>query len=94
MSKASGQDRGETPTERGMDRRSFLRSGLAGSAAIAAGGLFTACGGSGSKSTTSAARIVVAWACENVRQVCRDRLGAGSMPPSLRIFQTVDGASL
>jgi peptide/nickel transport system substrate-binding protein len=55
MSKASGQDTGETPKERGLDRRSFLRSGLAGSAAIAAGGLITACGGSGSKSTTSAA---------------------------------------
>jgi len=31
---------------------------------------------------------------ECARQVCPDRLGAGSMPASLRICHTVDGASL
>ena len=42
----------------------------------------------------SAARIVFACASRNARQVCPDRLGAGSMPASLRIRQTVDGAVL
>jgi hypothetical protein len=42
----------------------------------------------------SAARMVFAWASRNARQVCPDRMGAGSMPVSLRICQTVDGASL
>jgi hypothetical protein len=40
----------------------------------------------------SAARIVVAGAVRNAAQVCPDRLGAGSMPASLRICHTVDGA--
>jgi hypothetical protein len=42
----------------------------------------------------SVARIVFAWASRNARHDCPDRLGAGSMPASLRICQTVDGASL
>jgi hypothetical protein len=42
----------------------------------------------------SAARIVFAWASRNARQVCPDRRGAGSMPASLRICHTVDGASV
>ena len=40
------------------------------------------------------ARIVFAWASENARQVCPDRLGAGSMPASLRICHTADDASV
>jgi hypothetical protein len=40
----------------------------------------------------STARIVFAWASRNARQLCPDRLGAGSMPASLRICQTVDAA--
>jgi hypothetical protein len=42
----------------------------------------------------SAARIVLACASRNARQVCPDRVGAGSMLASLRICHTVDGASL
>ena len=42
----------------------------------------------------STARIVFAWASRNARQVCPDRAGAGSMPASLRICYTVDGATL
>ena len=40
------------------------------------------------------ARIVVACPVRNARQVCPARLGAGSMPASLRICHTVDGATL
>jgi hypothetical protein len=40
----------------------------------------------------SAARIVVAGAVRNAARVCPDRLGAGSMPASLRICPTADGA--
>jgi hypothetical protein len=42
----------------------------------------------------SAARIVRAWAARNARHVWPRRSGAGPMPASLRIFQTVDGASV
>jgi hypothetical protein len=42
----------------------------------------------------SAARMVLARASGNARQVCPARPGAGSMPASLRICHTVDGASL
>ena len=41
----------------------------------------------------SAARIVLAWASRNLRQLCPDRRGAGSIPASLRICHTVDGAT-
>jgi hypothetical protein len=41
----------------------------------------------------SAANIVWAWAVKKVRQVWPCRLGAGSMPASLRIFQMVEGAT-
>jgi len=40
----------------------------------------------------SVARIVLAWASKNARQVCPDLLGAGSIPASLRISHTVDAA--
>ena len=40
----------------------------------------------------SAARIVLAWASRNARQDFPDRVGAGSMPASLRICQTVGAA--
>jgi hypothetical protein len=42
----------------------------------------------------SAAKIVFACASRNARHACPARLGAGSMPASLRICHTVDGASL
>jgi hypothetical protein len=36
----------------------------------------------------------LAWASRNARQACPDRVGTGSMPASLRICHTVDGAIL
>jgi hypothetical protein len=42
----------------------------------------------------SAARIVLAWASRKVRQAWTDRVDTGSMPASLRICQTGDGAIL
>jgi hypothetical protein len=41
----------------------------------------------------SAANIVRAWVARNARHGRPRRSGAGSMPASLRIFQTVDGAT-
>jgi hypothetical protein len=38
--------------------------------------------------------MVFAWAFRNARQVCRDRRSAGSMPASLRICHTIEGATL
>ena len=43
--------------------------------------------------TSRTARIVFAWASRNTRQQSPERRGAGSMPPSVRISHTVDGAS-
>jgi hypothetical protein len=42
----------------------------------------------------SAARTAVACPAWNARQVQPDRLDAGSMPASLKIRHTVDGATL
>jgi hypothetical protein len=42
----------------------------------------------------SVARIVVACLSRNLRQVSAARRGAGSMPASLRICHTVDGATV
>jgi hypothetical protein len=42
----------------------------------------------------SAARMVFAWPARNARQACAARLGARSMLASLRIFHTVDGATV
>jgi len=42
----------------------------------------------------SPARIVLACPARNARQVCLNRLSAGSMPASLSICHTVDGATL
>jgi peptide/nickel transport system substrate-binding protein len=52
MDTTSGQDRPEGAEDRGLDRRSFLRSGLAGGAVVAAGGLVAACGSAAKSSTT------------------------------------------
>ena len=41
----------------------------------------------------STARIPLAWACRNCRQVGPARRGAGSMPAACRIFHMVDGAT-
>jgi len=42
----------------------------------------------------STARMALACPARNIRQVCPDRLGAGSKPASLRLCHTVEGASL
>jgi hypothetical protein len=42
----------------------------------------------------STARIPVAWACRNCRQVGSVRRGAGSTPAACRISQMVDGATV
>ena len=49
----SGQGRAEIEDDGRLDRRSFLRTGLAGGAAVAAGGLLAACG-SGSQTSSAA----------------------------------------
>jgi peptide/nickel transport system substrate-binding protein len=53
MSNKSGQDGVEIARDHRLDRRSFLRTGLAGGAAVAAAGLVSACGSSASSSTTA-----------------------------------------
>jgi peptide/nickel transport system substrate-binding protein len=53
MTRRSGQDGFEVAKDRGLDRRSFLRSGLAGGAAVAAAGVVSACGSSAKSSTTA-----------------------------------------
>jgi hypothetical protein len=45
-------------------------------------------------SNKSAARMAWAWERRNAAQVVEVRSGAGSMPASLRISQTVDAATL
>jgi peptide/nickel transport system substrate-binding protein len=53
MITASGQGRGDVPGDGRLDRRSFLRTGLAGGAAVAAGGLIAACGSASQSSSAS-----------------------------------------
>lgn len=53
MTTKSGQDGVEVAKDRRLDRRSFLRSGFAGGAAVAAAGLVSACGSSGAASSST-----------------------------------------